>query len=226
MARWNYADILNKYNIETVLDIGANTGQFARYVKQNNPTVHITCIEPNPYCLSKLNKMKNRQEIQEILNIGLGDKKDTLELILPKNKTKSKGGSFYKPTQTNNEELMSIKVEVDTLDNLFLDKKFDLVKIDTQGFEYQVIKGGKNFLKNVNYIIIEYQTVSTNENAPQSILAVKELEKIGFYIEDLIEENHSTYLKKRGSVHLDLFFIKKDNHNLNCIEKYIEYFKI
>jgi FkbM family methyltransferase len=226
MLRWDFSNLLKKYKIKTVLDIGANAGQFAYYMRHIDPTLKITCVEPNPYCISKLNKMKNRDEIFEIYNIGLGDKKEILNLLVPSNKTKSKGGSFYKPTNTENIEFLDVEVEVDTLDNLFLNKNFDLVKIDTQGFEYQVIKGGKNFLKTVDYVIIEYQTVSTNENAPESSLAVKELEKLGFFIEDLIEENDNAYLKRRGSVHLDLLFVKKDSHNLDCVKKYERYFNL
>ena len=60
------------------------------------------------------------------------------------------------------------KVQIQTLDNLFLNelKSIDLLKIDTEGFEYEVLLGAKNLLENkkVNKIIIEFQNEDTYEN--------------------------------------------------------------
>ena len=38
-------------------------------------------------------------------------------------------------------------IKTDTLDNLFLKKNIDLIKIDTQGSEYEILEGGLNCIK-------------------------------------------------------------------------------
>jgi len=224
MNRWEY-DWINDLNITSILDIGACSGQFASSLRSSNKDWEITCVEPNPYCISKLRNMKKRNEIVDYHNIGLGNKKEILKLFLLKTKTKSKSSSFYKPTQSENIEYLLEEVQVETMDDFFKDYIFDLIKIDTQGNEYPVILGGKEILKKANYIIIEFQTVSTNINAPESILAVKELETIGFKINSIVEENKSAYLKNRNSVHLDILFTKQPTHNKECLKDYEEYFK-
>ena len=224
MNRWEY-DWINDLNITSILDIGACAGQFASSLRSSNKDWEITCVEPNPYCMNKLRNMKKRNEIVDYHNIGLGNKKEILKLFLPKTKTKSKSSSFYKPTQSENIEYLLEEVQVETMDDFFKDYIFDLIKIDTQGNEHPIILGGKEILKKANYIIIEFQTVSTNINAPESILAVKELETIGFKINSIVEENKSAYLKSRNSVHLDILFTKKSTHNKECLKDYKEYFK-
>ena len=52
------------------------------------------------------------------------------------------------------------KVKVVTLDNFCKSKKInkiDFLKIDVEGFEYMVLLGSKNIIKNVKYIMIEIQ---------------------------------------------------------------------
>ena len=224
MNRWEY-DWINDLNITSILDVGACAGQFATSLRSSNKDWKITCVEPNPFCMNKLRNMKKRNEIVDCHNIGLGNKKEILKLFLPKTKTKSKSSSFYKPTQSENIEYLLKEVQVETMDDFFKDCIFDLIKIDTQGNEYPIILGGKEILKKAKYIIIEFQTVSTNINAPESILAVKELETIGFTIDSIVEENKSAYLKSRNSVHLDILFTKNSTHNKECLKDYKEYFK-
>ena len=224
MERWEYSWI-KELDVIDILDVGACAGQFATSLHNTNKDWKITCVEPNPYCMNKLRNMKKRKEIVDYHNIGLGDKKEILKLFLPKTKTKSKSSSFYKPTQSDDVDYLLEDVQVERMDDVFKDDTFDLIKIDTQGNEYPVIVGGKEILKKTKYIIIEFQTVSTNIDTPSSMLAVKELESIGFRIESIVEENKSTYLKQRNSVHLDILFTKQPTHNIECIKNYAQYFK-
>lgn len=219
--RWQYN--FDNLQISSILDIGANTGQFACNLKEQYPAVNIVCVEPNPYCESKLSRLKSRKQINDYHILGLSNDTGIKQLILPSKKTKSKAGSLYDYVSENDEKIY-VNVEFDTADNFFLDKTFDLIKIDTQGHELYVIKGGIDLISRAKYIIIEYQTVSTNFGAPNSFDAVKELVKLGFYIEDILEENHSRYLTAQNSVHLDLLFTKRKSHNLLAIQKYKNYF--
>ena len=63
--------------------------------------------------------------------------------------------SFQKPAlwlsiyegQSSRLDFQNKTTNTNTLDNLFLKKNIDLIKIDTQGSEYEVIEGGLNFIK-------------------------------------------------------------------------------
>ena len=59
------------------------------------------------------------------------------------------------------------KVEVFPLEEIFRGENLsyiDLVKIDTEGHEYEVLRGSKDHLKQINYILIEYHTSKIYEN--------------------------------------------------------------
>ena len=86
--------------------------------------------------------------------------------------------SLYKPNEKlirlyNNLDVSYLKseseIETISLDN-FIDKhkidEVDFIKIDVQGAELDIFKGGKNVLKNVLKIICEVEFVSMYENQP------------------------------------------------------------
>lgn len=86
--------------------------------------------------------------------------------------------SLYKPNEKlirlyNNLDVSYLKSETEietiSLDN-FIDKhkidEVDFIKIDVQGAELDIFKGGKNVLKNVLKIICEVEFVSMYENQP------------------------------------------------------------
>jgi len=87
-------------------------------------------------------------------NTLLFNKKGNKNFYLTKNITQS---SLFKPNSSqkiyeNEESRLNYKildVKVDTLDNQLknFDKKIDLIKIDTQGSEYQILEGGMETIK-------------------------------------------------------------------------------
>jgi len=212
---------LLKYKFLSCLDVGANTGQFAQMLLEELPSIRIVSIEPNPNCIKFLKK-----HVNEYYMCGLGNKEEKLKLLTPANKRKSKAASFFlHGNQTGIDDVIETEVDVLVGDTLFKDDQFDLIKIDTQGYEYFVIDGAKELIKRSNYVLIEYQTKLTNKNAPESIESVKLLEKLGFRITDLIHVNDSNHVAKFDSVHLDILFEKRDTHNYDCLDKFKKYFK-
>lgn len=129
------------------IDIGANVGVYSLLAAGVKNCETIT-IEPIPSTFNYLKKnitLNNLDKKITPLNIGLSNKKgqlffteeeDTMNHVLEK--------------ETNN----SINVEVDILDNILTshEKKNTLIKLDVEGFEYNVLKGGETALKNENII--------------------------------------------------------------------------
>ena len=152
---------LQKMNIKTVLDIGANTGQSAQSFHNIFPDSFIYSFEPLNDCFSQLNfNMKNVKNFKSF-KIALGDKKG-LQNIYKNDFTPSSSllqmSDLHKNTYpfTSHETIETI--EVDTLDNIV--EKFDLktnilLKIDVQGYEDKVLIGSIDTLKRVKVIIIE-----------------------------------------------------------------------
>lgn len=209
------------YEFNSCLDIGANLGQFAHEVLNNKEQIRIVSIEPNPHCARKL-----KNAVNEYYICALGNKKEKLKLLVPTDKRTSKASSFFlHANKTGNDDVVEIEVDVHLADELFSEDQFDLIKIDTQGYEYFVIDGAKELIKRSKYVLIEFQTKLTNKGAPESIESVKLLNDLGFGIVDLIDINNSEHLAKFNSVHLDILFEKRDNNNLDCLVEYKDFFK-
>jgi FkbM family methyltransferase len=199
------------------LDIGANTGQFATEWQKIFPSCKITSIEPNPYCEKGLKKLGINY-----LQYGISDKVGELELIVPKIKTNSKGGSFYKEINFNSladEDLLKIKVPVTTLDALFPNEMFDVIKIDVQGAELDVINGGVLTLSNSPYVIIEVSLTPYNEGAPLADIIVKRMENLNFFVKDIVDRHID---KKDKIIQLDLLFSKTSSHNIDAVSEFAE----
>jgi hypothetical protein len=72
-----------------------------------------------------------------------------------------------------------------TLDSVVQQKNFqmpDLIKIDVQGCELDILKGGINSINHAKYLIIELQHVQYNRGAPLEDVTIKYLNDNGWEI--------------------------------------------
>ena len=103
------------------------------------------------------------------------------------------GNSYYIENTKHFENDKFQKIKSTTL-NKFIRKKnlnFDFLKLDTQGSELDILKGGSEVLKKVEYIIIECSTSknSYNKGAPGEKEICDFLSLKGFKYKLLIEEH-------------------------------------
>jgi FkbM family methyltransferase len=157
---------------ETVADIGACIGDttLPMCVKVGQ-TGHVIAVEPHPVNVGylKLNlKLKGFNNV-EVIEKAVWCKKETMELNIHDTPT---GHSLL----SHETRKLKIQIDADTLDNIFGDKKIDFAKIDVQGAEVEVLRGGMNsFLKNTKKIIVETHKDKDNVNrlAPKVIEILK-----------------------------------------------------
>jgi FkbM family methyltransferase len=152
---------LKDFKFMTILDIGANEGQFADKMHALFPETMIYSFEPIPEAFELLDK--NFKDISQIkgINLALGDSAG--EIIFNKNES-SASSSFLDMADSHVESFdfavktVPIKVKVDTLDNVMCKENIDLpmlIKIDVQGFEDKVIRGGTDTIKKAAMVICE-----------------------------------------------------------------------
>ena len=149
-----------------VLDIGANIGIMTYHLSKELPQATIHSFEPIPDNLIVLKQIVRKFNLKnvEIHPIAIGNKKETLKMILPFNgKTKMQGLSHVKhDTITDWNEGQEFDVPADTLDCLFPKEKIAGIKIDIENFEYFAFIGGKEMLKKNMPLI--YAELWENEN--------------------------------------------------------------
>lgn len=197
----------------SILDVGANIGQFFIAIKKIFPNSTVVSVEPNPRCEIHLKNTNTEYHI-----CGLGSEKTFLNLILPKNKKTSKGASYYPANWLTSESASIITTPVYPADELFKNRKFDLIKIDTQGFELEVLKGSIELLKNTTVLIIECNILAENIGAPHWSKILEFLEPFGFYAHDVFDERTNNDSKV---FQVDCVFTKTIKSHHPSIFKYL-----
>lgn len=142
---------VNKSHIRKVLDIGGNIGQFAVTLSNlENPEV-IDVIEPNTDIIGLLEENTNPYKKIRVFNLGIGPRG---EQVFFYEKNGSAIGSIMKENAYRKiEDLKQIKVEFsDNISKITKIKNYDLIKIDVEGYEYEVIKNLKGITTKYLYI--------------------------------------------------------------------------
>jgi len=152
---------LKEQNFESIVDVGANVGQFGKKIRQYYPTADLYSFEPIPLVYKELIENFKGDNNFHPFNVGLGDKEGKLEFYLNEFSDSSSMlpiGDVHKENFPFTKNEKKIYVDVKTLDNC-IDvtkiKKPYLVKLDVQGFEEQVINGGMEIIRNAEMIITE-----------------------------------------------------------------------
>ena len=134
------------------LDIGANVGNYTEMLLSDTNSKVIS-FEPLPKAFDKLKLIKSDYKDRlEIHNVAIGIKDEVLELFY--GTEKSEKASLMKDLEKisfikeQNKNKVSVQVrQLDYFQNYFKDEVIDFIKIDTEGFEYEVLMGAKNILE-------------------------------------------------------------------------------
>lgn len=139
---------LKKYisSKSTIIDVGANIGQFNFFCSQYLRASKIYSFEPVKRSFDLLSKNADKN----IYNYAISTKKNETFFIPVTTLMASK----YKLTQDDVEEKIK-GMHLDSFIKKFHLSHIDLLKIDTEGSEYNVLQTSKNTLKKSNYILLE-----------------------------------------------------------------------
>lgn len=136
------------------MDIGAHAGQHSLFMSKYADTIH--AFEPYPPLVSRFTEMIEINKIKNIIvhPIGLGAINDSIPFYEPPS-INSGIGSFLNEWYTKNEG-KKIYLEIVKGDELpdEIIKKIDLVKLDTEGYEKNIILGMNTTLKNNRPIVV------------------------------------------------------------------------
>ena len=171
-----------KFNPKTILDIGAHKGQFYNWVKDIWSDAFIWMLEANECHENDLKNLTSNNQDQYTI-VTMGDIERNVNFYTRSDKPHTEGASYYKEANYWDipQLVMEIPKKLQTLDNLFDEhSRFDLIKIDTQGSELDIIKGGLGLCKKSSYIILEVATIEYNIGAPMESEIVNFMNKIGF----------------------------------------------
>jgi len=156
----NTWDWLKKYKIGTVIDIGANEGQFAKKILSVLPMAEIHCFEPLKEVYGHLKSNFKMHKNVLVYNFGLGAANEELKIF---NNEYSPSSSMLEMLDLHKanfdfareveEKLISVRRLNDFFPNHFPNPV--LLKIDVQGYEIKVLEGGEEVVRQADIIFIE-----------------------------------------------------------------------
>ena len=193
-------------NPKSILDIGAHTGQFHGWSKRVWPDVGVFMIEANPLHKDTLNKLATVNGDSSLI-AALGDEVREVTFYTRSDKPQTEGNSYYK--EHNYWDIPQLvqesKVMLKRLDDIFEDDAvFDLIKVDTQGSELDILKGGKNLVSRASAIVLEVSYIEYNEGAPSQQETLDYMKEIGFTQKMSIGEHYNG----EEVVQKDLLFLR------------------
>jgi FkbM family methyltransferase len=188
---------------KSILDIGANTGQFFERISNFYPNSKYLLIEANPLCEEDLQKLNVPYKIEL-----LSDVEKEVDFWIDPINSKSTGNSIYKENTNFFKNSKPTKTKAKTLDSI-INESYDLIKIDTQGSEVDIIKGGINTIKKSKAVIIEVSIIEYNQGSPLQNEVFELMKSIGFEPVEVLEK---IYHPENGQhIQSDILFIKNNN---------------
>lgn len=179
--------IIDHYKIDLLFDIGANTGQFGELMRTLSYKGEIISFEPLKDAFSKLERIAQKDKNWKAQNYALGDTNSTSYINIAGNSVsssildmKDKHIENAPESKYIGKQEISIKMLNSVFNNFYSENKNVMLKIDTQGFEKQVLLGADSILKNVLLIQLEMSLTNLYENELMFLDMIQFMETINF----------------------------------------------
>jgi FkbM family methyltransferase len=136
-----------------VLDVGANAGLFTHMIWRMRQDVELIAFEPLPRMAKKIGEWQKRTDARlKLHNVAASNFAGNADFFVAgDNDTSASLGAVSAAHHP-------IQVPVVTVDSVAPDKPICLMKIDVEGFESQVLEGGRRTAANSRFIIAEAHT--------------------------------------------------------------------
>ena len=158
--------------VNTILDVGANQGQFALSAKSFYPGAGIHSFEPLPEVFHVLQQNTRKEGAINTYNFALGSTSGYLEFFQNDYSHASSAlhvSSLQQKMLPQTAAEHQIRVPVKRMDELLNNIPLTppvLLKLDVQGFEMEVLKGAKICLEKIDYLLFETSFVPMYEGEP------------------------------------------------------------
>jgi FkbM family methyltransferase len=184
------AKVLAKLDINCVIDVGANEGQYGTLLRELGYKGRIVSFEPVSSCFERLREIAERDSDWHVYPLALGSETCSKEINQTENSVLS---SFLVPSEQARQHLAKESpivqketVSVRRLDDLFSDLIEGLsparcyLKMDTQGFDLEVFRGATSCLPEILGLQSELSFVPLYQGMPDYTEALAAFQAAGF----------------------------------------------
>ena len=196
----------------TIIDCGANKGQFARAATECFPHASVFSVEPLPDAAKAFRRNLGKREQVRLIQMALGSEDEPITFYPNQYSLASSALPMHDnqriafPKLT---ELPPIQVQAGRLDTLLADlirKGPTLLKLDLQGFELEALRGATDILDQIDFILLEVSFKEMYQGEPLFNEVRQFLDEAGFHFLRPVE----TLADHRGEiVQMDALFARK-----------------
>jgi len=194
-----------------VYDVGANDGVWSLAFAEAGPRIQVHAFEPLPEVYARLVTRVGGHALITPHNLAFGSSRSELQMYQDEF---SPASSLLKMTQRHMDEFPQtgtqhpVRVQVETMDEYVGKMQLpmpDLVKIDVQGYEDEVIAGGKETIRQARYVWVELSLVRLHEGGSTFHTTYTALRDLGY---DLFDITYLDRSAKDGSLlQMDALFV-------------------
>lgn len=181
--------VKTKYPKLKVIDVGANVGDTACIIKTAEE-VPMLCVEGDPFIFPFLEKNVRKLGGVTAHQLFMGEKTGAISA----NFDKSGWNTTIQPDKTNAAPLMQITSMDDFIAGQSGRADIKLVKIDAEGFDCLIIRGGKEFIREVSPVItFEYNRENMSAIGENGLDTLSMLAKLD-YSEIVYHDNAGRFI--------------------------------
>lgn len=161
--------VLLPRGFKTVIDIGANEGRFSEEMRTFFPDAQIYAFEPLASCAARIKERMVSDERFTLFPIALGDEDGETTIrhsVFHPSSSLLPMAALHERLYPKSRDYTLEKISVKRLDALLANQELQepvLVKIDVQGYEDKVIRGGTKVLAKADLVIVETSFVTLYE---------------------------------------------------------------
>jgi FkbM family methyltransferase len=200
-----HAPAFKDMEFATVIDVGANKGQFAAFAQARWPGAQLVCFEPLPGPRRRLEAVTGGRAEVHAFALGAVDGEAQMHIA------SREDSSSLLPLGDTQKRLFSMTedrtapVPVRRLDGVVKKGALaqpSLLKIDVQGFEYEVLQGASGLLGAIDSIYVECSSVElySGQRLAQDIAAF--LAQFGF----MEQGRFNRHIERGVEIQSDLLF--------------------
>lgn len=210
--------LLAKLDINCVIDVGANRGQYGLVLRQLGYRGLIASFEPLKENYRVLESVARQNRPWKVFPCALGALSGQLLINVARETVFS---SFLKPTKEslrrfpNNLVVQTEEVEIRRLDEVFeqcvseLESPRVFLKMDTQGYDLEVLRGATCALERTLALQTEMSFQSIYFDMPTFVDSLRELLSRGFEVSDFVPVTYDA--EELRVVEMDCLMVRSDH---------------
>jgi FkbM family methyltransferase len=190
--------LLRRFEIDLVLDVGARVGDYGAWLRHNGFTGRIVSFEPVEASFVDLRRRSEGDPNWKAVNVALGASSEAREINVT---GLTYFSSFLEPNDYSRTEFgrssavqRSERVQIRRLDDLR--SELDIrptsrvyLKMDTQGWDLEVLRGARECLPLVHAIQSEVSVLPIYDGIPSWTESIAEFARLGFALSGLFPVN-------------------------------------